>query len=115
MSDKTYAETRGEPPFDWWKALDNPTAFADNELAVKAGAWVTCACGNQCAIIPRFQDGQPKDDELDSLGMRFYAAVESGNWSLAKITLRQIESRSSFLISEELQILRSQPVTPAEA
>ena len=110
MSDKTYAETQGQPPFDWWHALNNPDQYSHMVLRLKAGEWTTCACGNQCAIIERHEDstddhpaGMPKDGLLAVLGTHFYAYVCEPNWDAAKVILEKIEQRSAILIREELE------------
>lgn len=99
---KTYAETRGEEPFDWWDALDNPGKYDD--LSANAGSWVTCACGNQCRVIPRHTGfmavGEPKDRTLKILGFDFLDQVTDRDYTAAKQTLRKIEARSVELIAE---------------
>lgn len=122
MSDKTFTETLGVAPFDWWKALENPTAHAHEDLCERAMMWTTCACGNQCAIIPRkifpkdsHSNGIPIDEELKDFGFDFYRSVDSCRWEDAKEFLRIIEARSTILIAEELAKLRSEPVTTAGA
>lgn len=117
MSDKTYAETQGKAPFDWNRALDSaiaeePDHITWRQLCHRAQDWVTCAVGNQCAIIPRCKSwrGQPYDDRLSNLGLRFFDAVEDRGWRSAKILLDNIEQRSAYLIKEELAKLRSETV-----
>src|SRR6266853_2146737 len=106
--DKTFAETQGIAPFDWNKALDDvisvsPDNDTCNYLANKAESWVTCACGNQCAIIPRYDDeGEPRDCDLADLGYKFYSSVGAKNFIKAKTILRDIEARSAILIKQEL-------------
>lgn len=115
MSDKTYAETQGEAPFDWWKAIDNPpriNSVAHELLMQKSKSWATCACGNQCAIIPRLDDedqGRPIDGKLLDLGARFHSYVVSCEWMRAKNILSLIEERSGILIAEELSKLNTAP------
>lgn len=117
MSDKTYAETQGQPAFDWRttldKAINRDLGDGLNEdeheaLIELAQGWVTCACGNQCAIIPRDINGQPRDENLIRLGARFFYAIEDGEWEYAKEVLEQIEARSDILIKQELAILKEQ-------
>lgn len=106
MSDKTYSETQGVPAFDWWKALENPQNHSHWDLCALAQSWVTCACGNQCAIIPRDvharYPGQPVDEGLSALGIRFHSLVEGACWERAKGVLAEIEARSEILITDEL-------------
>lgn len=79
----TYAESQGEQPFNWLAAL-KPGLTYEQLLTLKnlSGSWPTCACGNQCNVIPRWtiKDydendhniyGQPKDPVLSGLGYSF--------------------------------------------
>lgn len=97
----SYAETQGQA-FDWWYALENPGCYSRVELCKRAFGWVTCACGNQCALIPRWPNGAPRDKLLQGLGQSFHAAVWKEHWVWAKLCLFQIESRSAELIAEIL-------------
>jgi hypothetical protein len=74
------------------------------ELQALAGNWVSCACGNQCSIIPRREDGDgyPLDRELKNLGMSFYYAVREREVKRSLEVLNQIETRSAQLIKEIL-------------
>lgn len=114
VMDKTYAETQGATPFDWNAALNaaiekEPTRQKRFELEEKASSWVTCACGNTCAIIPRsrykYTNDAPVDVELLELGLWFNTSVVNQNWNKAKVILQQIELRADVLIKEELQKL----------
>ena len=98
---KTYAEQQGEKAFDWNKFLENPPEKGSEEhwdAGVRSGDWVTCACGNQCDIIPRSSLGCPNDDKLERLGSDFYTDVNAGEWECAKNTLYLIEKRSAEII-----------------
>ena len=100
---KTYAETQGKKKFDWNAFLENPPerrSLRHRRATDLSGQWVTCACGNQCDIIPRSASGTPFDNELESLGFSFHALIDDGQWDLAKNTLNLIEKRSSELIAE---------------
>lgn len=115
MSDKTYAESNGIPAFDWNDALDHPGEFID--LHLKSRDWVTCACGNQCAIIPRHKEamgfqqrGEPKDDSLSDLGCEFHECVLESDYTKAKMILGQIEAHSAILIAQELAKLNAEPI-----
>jgi len=118
--DITYAEACGCKPFNWNEWLDKviadkrvfPTNLDfdspwDREChiaAERAKSWVTCSCGNQCAIIPRDSyDGRPLDEELHHLGTKFYQAIKNGQWKGAKSALSKIEKRSAKLISKEVE------------
>lgn len=120
--DKTYAETRNKPPFDWNKWLDSAlrgevSRVDYTEKRQLTQNWVTCACGNQCAIIPRNPVGEPEDADLAHYGKDFYSQVSSATFAytkekrtfyltLAKETLAKIETRATELIAIELQKLR---------
>lgn len=108
--DKTYAETQGQPPFDWNQFLANPPTLnsaVHGSARIRATDWVTCACGNQCAIIPRTDTHAPLDIALSNLGLNFCGQIDIGNWSGASRTLRAIEARSTVLIAEELAKLNA--------
>lgn len=99
---RTYAETQGKPPFNWKAFLSNPPALWSTEHGAAARlseSWVTCACGNQCDIIPRNDGNAPEDAELYALGMQFTGAVAGGFWFEARTTLAAIERRSAELIA----------------
>lgn len=110
---KTFAETQGKKRFDWNAFLD----FADRHgiqspqinwhIADKlARSWVTCACGNQCAVIPRAGadaesglGGAPDDRRLRNLGLDFMYEIEARDVVSARATLKKIERRSAELIA----------------
>lgn len=104
----TYAESKGNEPFDWNLFLDdriherylNSTSNEDAEI--KAEQWVTCAVGNQCAAIPRRENGSnaPADEELFRLGVEFSGNIELRDWRTAQIILRRIETRSAEILAE---------------
>lgn len=102
---KTYAEKFGLNRFDWNKALESMlkgdySAEKHGALITKAASWVTCACGNQCDIIPRGKEGDPLDKELRWMGNEFYCRVRVGSWEEAKQILVGIEERSAEIIAE---------------
>jgi hypothetical protein len=81
------------------------------QLAVyKSENWITCACGNQCDIIPRNGNGKPDDPLLLELGIRFFGAIRAmlddegedfvAAREYAKKILMDIEKRSAELIAE---------------
>lgn len=101
---KTYSEDQGKPSFDWNKFL-NKRKINDVDWDIAQGrakSWVTCACGNQCDIIPRNSKGIPEDEVLAKLGADdgFYGAIKGRNITEAKNFLILIEIRSSQLIKE---------------
>lgn len=117
---KSYAETKGKKPFDWMKWL-NKKIYTLRDIRKKnvlSKSWVTCACGNQCSIIPRYEDVQaPKDIKLRGLGLDFnfalgdmqyhfaherYHAFEYSKQIAINILLK-IEERSAILIKKELK------------
>ena len=104
---QTYSETQGKQSFDWRAFLNQETISAADAEAAQARAmtWVTCACGNQCAIIPRTGKGEPLDQVLSNLGGEcgFYGAVKSKNWEEAIQLLDLIEVRSAYLIRKETE------------
>ncbi len=63
--------------------------------------WVTCACGKQDSRIPRNEEGEPLDDELDNLGNEFYAAVDDDDIDKAEKYLAKIELRSAQILLEQ--------------
>ncbi len=99
---KTYTEVEGSVPFDWYEALNRDIITEDEweDLEKLARSWVTCACGVQCAIIPRDGDGVPIDSELKNLGgdYGFFGAIKNHNQQDALHYLKQIEERSEKLI-----------------
>lgn len=115
---KTYAETQGEEVFDWNAALQIPYSEMTDEKISKmedlSNDWVTCACGNQCEIIPRKDKGEPKDEYLVELGCAFYLQISNmrdnfnfgnklrfeSNRAEAIEILHKIELRSAELIKE---------------
>ena len=119
----TYAESEGERPFDWNAFLDMAEHNGEvdyvemEEASALANSWVTCACGNQCAALPRDEDGTPEDDLLKLLGCEFNNQLQdmlilngSDGWKdrdrfeahvkEARRILGKIEKRSAFLLSQ---------------
>lgn len=119
---KTYTQINNKKPFDWNKFLDRAikgktTEDENIEAENLAQSWVTCACGNQCAIIPRHPcdsiapEGTPMDEQLAELGQEFFFAIEDEDFKSAKHILKRIEKRSAKIIEQEtkktISILRS--------
>jgi hypothetical protein len=113
---KTYMEEQQGESFDWNKFLENAIRRKSpmdsdtlDDVIDRSQNWVTCACGNQCSIIPRHKDDDyedddaPIDEELNQLGVQFYECVKDQYWVEAKMTLKDIEARSATLIHEILQ------------
>jgi hypothetical protein len=100
---KNYAETQGQESFDWNKFLENPPEKGSEEhleACDLADAWVTCACGNLCDIIPRSPLGRPIDDYLELLGIVFNNNIQDAEYDAAKKILARIENRSAEIIFE---------------
>ena len=76
---KTYAEAVGRVVTNWPVWLRNARFGKTSKSSLGnhinlSGDWPTCACGNQCAVIPRFEgNGEPEDKELSLLGTLCYA------------------------------------------
>lgn len=113
----TYAELKGLNPINWRQALIDVKRKDVGKLADLhswATNWPTCACGNQCALLPRKEDGTPLDKELVELGSKFAIEITymryfhdergSGGFdgfkAIAIETLDKIESRVAVLMAE---------------
>lgn len=104
MNTKPFSVTRGEQYFDWNAFLKRAekNKVTDKELSEAEGlacGWVTCACGNLCAAIPR-SGAVPRDRKLADLGGNFADYVCDANWRKAKACLKQIEERSAELLEK---------------
>ena len=103
---QSFAESRGEDVFDWNKFLDEAIAGKDmeEELLKKAhryaNSWVTCGCGQLCAVLPRkhIEPYAPLDPILESSGTLFSKLIVGHKWADAKWVLQDIERRSAYLI-----------------
>ncbi len=96
-----YSVKAGEQAFDWRKALKRAISRKQKKspsLEEKSKSWVTCACGNQCSVIPRGHRGAPRDGILNDLGVLFFQNIEGGKFKEALVTLDRIEERSIKLI-----------------
>ncbi len=96
----SYQETVLGGDFDWFTALSQPhiNSAAWERLSILSSKWTTCACGNQCVIIPRDYCGNPLDSKLALLGVKFAQCVEARDAESALATLYAIEQRSAYLI-----------------
>lgn len=104
MSEPTYAEEHGKKPFDWSvflkRAITREVSKEEMwEAQYLAARWVTCACGNQCSMLPRFVDGEPKDEQLSAMGSDFNNAITCKRWRDARGMLKRIEGRSDELLA----------------
>lgn len=125
---ENYAKTQGERPFNWKRfLLKKRYTWDDLDNAYwRATDWVTCACGNQCSIIPRgvqygwssFQPAAPVDSRLRRDGLSFATHIENmahyrnspsfeGHRILAQRCLHRIERRSAYLIAKILKKQKS--------
>lgn len=107
-----YAASRRYRSFDWNAFLRRKTHTTASlrRASLLASEWVTCACGNQCRVIPRCGDGEPIDQRLSDLGMTFYRWIDEMSVSTgsdrtaaqrkARTTLGRIERRARVLIRQ---------------
>lgn len=107
---KSFAATSRKTPIDWFKRLSNRRTISKAQItswSKDSKSWVTCACGVQCAIIPRGESGRPHDDKLAELGGKFHVQIEYGNPQKALSVLKRIEKRSLELINMEVKKIES--------
>lgn len=104
---QTFAKAKGKEPFNWFEFLQRATAgkvekysAAHNNACSLSISWVTCACGNQCAALPRTAIGSPLDRGLCILGGYFATLIETCMWDRALRCLREIENRSHYLLTQ---------------
>lgn len=90
--------------FNWLEALQcaiehEPDAVEFDALCAAAGDWPTCACGELCKRLPRYEeDGVPMDITLAELGIVFNVHVKRREWNPAFVIFREIEQRTTELI-----------------
>ncbi len=98
----TYTEKAGNLPFNWFRAISeikqNYDWYTHDELVRLANSWVTCAVGNQCALIPR-NGSCPIDRDLQRLGNSFAYDILQKRWDDAFENLISIEKRSSEILA----------------
>lgn len=107
-SSASFCEALGKKPFDWneflEKAISKSISEEEYNKACKlSGSWVTCAVGNQCAIIPRDLRSPmpaPIDDQLGFLGGIFHCCIVDREYLEARHILGKIEIRSAQIISQ---------------
>lgn len=65
----------------WIEFFNLPIEAYNLELLTNAkraaGSWVTCACGNQDARLPRHPNGTPLDFKLLNLGLDFATFIDN--------------------------------------
>jgi len=100
----SYAKSHNRKPFNWYAFLTKEwiTEQEWEQVRFLSANWITCACGNQCDILPRTQ-GEPDDVELKRLGRDFNEFIKYKCKKEALETLKLIEARSSILIAEILK------------
>ena len=112
---KSFAKKARRKPFDWnaflEKAIKGDILSKERLLAERLScSWVTCACGRQCDIIPRYKtdslyhaEGEPMDRQLSDLGIVFNNLIMDRDYKDAKTILGFIEKRSAKLVKEILK------------
>ena len=100
---ETYSAFMHEDEFNWNEFLSqkNISQGLWRDAIEMANSWVTCACGNQCAIIPRDKSGQPNDEKLMRLGAKFWEDIcrREDGMAEARTGLLAIENRSAYLMT----------------
>jgi len=105
----TYSQKKLKGTINWTSFLAKAVAGKytqdshrfEYEFAIdKALSWVTCACGNQCAAIPRDKKGMPDDWLLMDLGSEFARHIFTCKWGRAKRVLCMIEERSAVILNQ---------------
>jgi hypothetical protein len=62
--------------------------------------WVTCACGEQCRLLPTHDDSnEPADAAISELGTYFWYCVSDNEFVDAAETLINIENRVGELLA----------------
>lgn len=110
---KTYTAKRHHEETDWNWVLSNWDDIQDSSkehykqesetkehYKQESESWVTCACGNLCASIPRDEDGGPTDNRLHKLGMNFSRALRDEKIKKARRILNKIEKRSTKILKK---------------
>jgi hypothetical protein len=98
---KTFAESEGKESFNWFKFLNQKEIMPKDWVSAQRISmdWVTCACGNQCSVIPRSDyNNAPMDYELRRLGYDFNSQILKRYKVEAIKTLVKIETRAAQLI-----------------
>lgn len=117
---------KGKTPY-WWTVMEK----AERRLAkgrhpftaaeeTKASSWVTCACGKQDKLIPRYPEtsvveGEPVDPVLSRAGFDFFDAVRAGDVKSAKRLLVRIERRAIQLLKQPKTLKKQAEEASSEA
>ena len=89
--------------WDWYAFLDASEEIKEEfseDASELANAWITCACGQVCNVLPKSLYGAPKDREARYLGIAFNQDIVDEDWDEAKETLNKIEARTIFLLKQ---------------
>lgn len=71
--------------------------FNEEDITL-ASQWPTCACGEQDPRIPRGRDGVPMDEALWTLGIQFWASVETSSFDHVEDLLKKIDARAEAFL-----------------
>jgi hypothetical protein len=78
----------GLPREEWFTKDDNKAARY----------WPDCGCGQQDPRIPRYEDGQPKDNTLTNLGYDLDWGVRRQDPEYVATCLAKIEARAAEIV-----------------
>ena len=110
-----YSEKHSRWIYDWPTIINDLEAGLYSKQSMReckraAYDWVTCAVGNQCALLPRNKNGLPADFNAAHLGRAFAQYIEAMIYSsgadlalfslAARGALAAIEFRSAKLLAE---------------
>lgn len=93
-----FVDSELDDGFDWHEMLTSPQPDWKH-MEIMSASWVTCACGSQCQIIPRYPGGMPCDYILATLGVIFDKAVMKRDAKRSLAVLGLIEKRSSDIMA----------------
>lgn len=91
--------------WDWFKYLEASKKTQEKyhrEAVDKSESWVTCAVGQECKALPRY-DGYtnaPADSKSRLLGLQFMQAIQGSDFEVALNLLHSIEKRTVELLSQ---------------
>jgi len=99
------------PDFDWFAFLDQDIESISQDHLEEANSladnWVTCACGQLCAALPRDRGNCPEDEKLYELGMDFAYKISEVLDTQSNIVkneaveiLKAIEARTTLLLEQ---------------
>lgn len=104
----TVTETE-EKSFNWLEVLTllvegklNAPYYSGLHLNLSrlARDWPSCACGQLCKQLPRFDGGAPHDTDLNREGVSFSGYVNAADWLSALKSFKKIEERSTYLLRD---------------